>query len=126
LTRPQRPANGYGGFEPTLSDEEVITIELCGEFFKLGGDQEIFDHFREHYPDWFPGLGERTRFVRQVANPWQVKAALQQRLTVVSGQADDPCNSLTRCRSRSVAIPAADATVASNRMPVMATVSLGG
>ncbi len=52
--------------------------------------KDSFDHFREHYPDWFPGLRERTRFVRQVANLWQVKAALQQCLTVVSGQADDP------------------------------------
>ena len=24
-----------GGFQPALSDEEVITIEICGEYFKL-------------------------------------------------------------------------------------------
>lgn len=80
----------HGGYEPALSDEEVITIELCGEFFKLGGDQEIFDHFHEYYADWFPQLRERTLFVRQASNLWRVKAAIQQRLTVVSGQADDP------------------------------------
>ena len=80
----------HGGFEPTLTDEEVITIELCGEFFKVGGDQEIFDHFQTYYREWFPGLRDRTTFVRQAANLWQVKAAIQQRLTVVSGQADDP------------------------------------
>jgi len=80
----------HGGFEPALSDEEVITIELCGEFFKVGGDQEIFDHFHESYAAWFPQLQDRTVFVRQAANLWQVKAAIQQRLTIVSGQADDP------------------------------------
>src|SRR5205085_4041979 len=33
---------------------------------------------------------DRTLFVRQAANLWQVKAAIQRQLTVVSGQADDP------------------------------------
>jgi hypothetical protein len=80
----------HGGFEPILTDEEVITIEVCGEFFKLGGDQEIFDHFHEYYAEWFPRLRERTLFVRQAAHLWQIKAAIQQRLTVVSGQVDDP------------------------------------
>jgi hypothetical protein len=27
-----------GGFAPALSDEEVITMEICGEFFKLATD----------------------------------------------------------------------------------------
>ena len=26
----------HGGFAPELSDEEVMTMEICGEFFKLG------------------------------------------------------------------------------------------
>ena len=80
----------HGGFDPTLGDEEVMTIELCGEFFKLGGDQEIFDHFQTHYREWFPGWRDRSTFVRQAANLWQVKAAIQQQVTVVSGPADDP------------------------------------
>lgn|SRR5574341_1628638 len=80
----------HGGFAPALTDEEVITMEICGEFFKLGGDQDIFDYFHTHYAEWFPQLRERSGFVRQAANLWQVKAAIQQRLTVVSGQADDP------------------------------------
>ena len=31
-----------GGFEPALTDEEVITIEICGEYFKLECDKDIF------------------------------------------------------------------------------------
>jgi hypothetical protein len=79
-----------GGFPPALSDEEVITIEICGEYFKLPTDKDMFNYFRAHYQALFPRLTDRTRFVRQAANLWQVKAAIQRRLTVVSGQADDP------------------------------------
>jgi hypothetical protein len=79
-----------GGFAPALSDEEVITIELCGEYFKLATDEDIFDYFQAHFQDWFPQLRERTLFVRQAANLWQVKALIQRRLTEVSGQASEP------------------------------------
>jgi DDE family transposase len=79
-----------GGFDPALTDEEIITLELCGEYFKLSTDRDIFAYFRTHYAHFFPRLTERTLFVRQAANLWQVKAAIQQRLTTVSGQAADP------------------------------------
>ena len=79
-----------GGFAPALSDEEVITIEICGEYFKQHTDQDIFDYFQAHYQDYFPNLVDRTLFVRQGANLWMVKVLIQQRLTVLSGQADDP------------------------------------
>jgi hypothetical protein len=79
-----------GGFPPALTDEEVITIELCGEYFKLASDEDIFDYFQAHFQTWFPQLRDRTLFVRQAANLWQIKALIQQRLTIVSGQAADP------------------------------------
>jgi len=79
-----------GGFVPALTDEEVMTIEICGEFFKCGTDKDIFAYFRTHYRAFFPHLHDRSLFVRQAANLWPVKAAIQERLTVVSGQADDP------------------------------------
>jgi hypothetical protein len=79
-----------GGFAPALSDEEVIPLELCGEYFKLPADKDLFAYFRAHYAHFFPHLTDRTLFVRQAANLWQVKAAIQQRLTQVSGQATDP------------------------------------
>lgn len=83
-----------GGFAPALSDEEVITMEVCGEYFKLATDKDLFAYFRTHYAHFFPRLRERTLFVRQAANLWQVKAAIQQRLTRVSGQAADPVQSI--------------------------------
>ena len=79
-----------GGFAPALSDEEVLTLEICGEYFKLATDKDLFMYFRTHYAHFFPHLKERTLFIRQAANLWQVKAALQQRLTQVSRQAADP------------------------------------
>jgi hypothetical protein len=79
-----------GGFAPALTDEEVITMEICGEYFKLECDKDIFHYFRKHYAHFFPKLTNRTLFVRQAANLWQVKAAIQKRLVVMSGQANDP------------------------------------
>jgi hypothetical protein len=72
-----------------LTDAEVITIEICGEYFGLHQDEDIFDYFRAHYQHFFPQLRERTGFVRQAANLWAVKASIQQRLTQISGQAAD-------------------------------------
>jgi DDE family transposase len=83
-----------GGFAPALSDEEVITMEICGEYFKFSTDKDLFAYFRTHYAPFFPQLADRTLFVRQAANLWQVKAAIPQRLTQVSGQAADPVQSI--------------------------------
>lgn len=38
-----------GGFLPRLSDAEVLTIEICGEFLKLHQDVDLFGYFRQHY-----------------------------------------------------------------------------
>src|SRR3712207_5341890 len=78
------------GFAPELTDEEVITMEICGEYFKHSTDKDLFDYFSTHYGHFFPALRERTRFVRQAADLWQIKAAIQQRLTIISGQASEP------------------------------------
>jgi hypothetical protein len=77
------------GCAPALTDEEVLTMEICGEYFKLATDKDLFAYFRKHYRHFFPALGERTRFVRQAADLWQIKARIQQRLTLISGQAQD-------------------------------------
>jgi hypothetical protein len=50
----------------------------------------FFAYFYAHYRHFFPKLTERSKFVRQAANLWQVKAALQKRLVMVSGQTQDP------------------------------------
>jgi hypothetical protein len=79
-----------GGFAPALTDEEVVTMEICGEYFKCSTDKDIYAYFRAHYGHFFPRLRDRTLFVRQAANLWQVKAAFQRYLTEISGQATDP------------------------------------
>ena len=70
------------GFEPTLSDSEVLTVEVVGEYLGLSQDKALFSYFRQHYAHFFPGLGRvhRTTFVRQAANLWQVKERVWQRL----------------------------------------------
>lgn len=72
------------GFAPGLSESEVITIEVVGEFLGLDTDSGIWRYFRQHWLALFPGLQGRTTFVRQAANLWywkqQVQLALQERL----------------------------------------------
>jgi len=70
------------GPQPTLADSEVITIELVGEFWKLGTDQDLFRHFRRYHTAEFPALARvsRTTFARQAANLWRVKQLLHERL----------------------------------------------
>jgi hypothetical protein len=57
-----------GWFAPALTDEEVITMEICGAYFKLHTDKDLFDCFQSHYKHCFPELNDRTAFVRQAAN----------------------------------------------------------
>jgi hypothetical protein len=70
------------GPAPVLTDTEVLTMEVVGEF--LGYDQDVaIDHyFRRHHPTWFPALRHvhRTTFARQAANLWVVKEQLWGRL----------------------------------------------
>jgi hypothetical protein len=70
------------GPTPKLSDSEVLTIEIVGEFLGIDTDKGIYSFFRRHYPEWFPTLGEvhRTTFARQAANLWKVKEHLWQEL----------------------------------------------
>ena len=79
-----------GGFAPALTDEEVIAMEICGEYFKLDCDKDLFAYFHTHYGHFFPKLRDHSLFVRQAVNLWQVKAAIQKRLVIASGQIHDP------------------------------------
>ena len=83
-----------GGFAPALSEEEVIPMELCGEYFNLSTDKELLAYFRAHSAHFFPRGTDRTLVVRQAATLWHVKVLLQQRLTQVSGQSADPVQSI--------------------------------
>ena len=74
------------GPAPKLSDAEVLTIEIVGEFLGLDTDKALYRYFRRHYGKWFPALGEihRTTFCRQAANLWKVKEDLWQELLSVT------------------------------------------
>jgi hypothetical protein len=68
------------GPAPKLSDAEVLTIEVVGEFLGMDTDKGIYLFFRRHYAEWFPTLREvhRTTFARQAANLWKIKELLWQ------------------------------------------------
>lgn len=70
------------GPQPTMSDSEVITIEIVGSYLGLSQDQELIEYFGRHYRHFFPALLSihRTTFVRQAANLWAVKERLWMRL----------------------------------------------
>ena len=85
----ERPVR-RGGFAPALSDEEVITVEICGAYFKHHKDCALYDYFAAHYRHFFPRLPNRSLFVRQAANLWQVKTAIWQLLVARSGQGASP------------------------------------
>jgi hypothetical protein len=58
------------GPKPKLSDSEVLTIEVVGEFLGIDTDQGLYTYFRRNYREWFPALYtiHRTTFCRQAAN----------------------------------------------------------
>jgi hypothetical protein len=65
------------GFSPKLTDAEVISMEIIGEFLGIDTDKGIWLYFKTHWQDWFPALGSRSSFVRQASNLWQLKQKLQ-------------------------------------------------
>jgi hypothetical protein len=66
LTR-DRPLR-RGGFAPSLSDVEVLTMEIIGEMEGRNGDRAIWRYFQEHWGHWFPRLGAYKTFAKQCAN----------------------------------------------------------
>ncbi|HZY57113.1 MAG TPA: IS982 family transposase [Rubrobacteraceae bacterium] len=70
------------GPAPKLSDSEVLSMEIVGEFLGIDTDKGLHRYFRNHYGEWFPALREvhRTTFWRQAANLWKAKERLWQTL----------------------------------------------
>lgn len=56
------------GPSPALSDVEVITMQIVGEFLGMDGDKPIWEYFRANWSQLFPKIGDRTTFVKQVGN----------------------------------------------------------
>ncbi|QRQ83055.1 IS982 family transposase [Paralysiella testudinis] len=70
------------GFEPALSDVEIITIQIVGEFMGLNDDKKIWYFFKNNLSDWFPKLGSYANFCKHCANLWQVHHKITQSLVV--------------------------------------------
>lgn len=68
------------GFNPKLSDEEVITMEVVGEFLGIDTDKGIWSYFARHWHDWFPNLGSRANFAKQASNLWAIKQKVQKNI----------------------------------------------
>ena len=89
------------GFPPKLTDAEVITMEICGEFFKLSEDTEIYNYFKRHYLHYFPNSPNRTTFLlvnRLTCGKLNCYVNLywcRRRINKTTR-----CNLLTRCRYR--------------------------
>jgi hypothetical protein len=77
------------GFRPKLSDSEVLTMEVVGEFLGIDTDTGIHSYFKNHWLNFFPKIGDRSVFARQAANLWFIKQRLQERFATSLGAFSD-------------------------------------
>ncbi len=78
------------GFAPKITDPEVITMEIVGEFLGMETDKQIWEYFKRHWNHWFPTLPYRTTFVRQAANLWKIKQLIQKNFSIKLGALEEP------------------------------------
>ena len=93
------------GFPPKLSDSEVITMEVTGEWLGHHADKHIWEYFMRHWQHLFPDLTSRSAFIKQAANLWAVKQKLQTRLVQLT------VYSRTACQEALKPIPTPHTTV---------------
>ena len=84
-------------FAPKLTDSEVLTMEVVGEFLGLDTDRHIWQYFCQHWQPWFPHRGSRTPFAQQAANLWAIKQHLHQQWVIELGAAVDPIYLVDGC-----------------------------
>ena len=77
------------GFAPGLSDAEVLTMEIVGEYQSIESDLGIWRYFYAHWMSLFPLLASRMSFVRLAANLWQYKQRLQHQLATELAASED-------------------------------------
>lgn len=77
------------GFEPNLSDGEMITMETVAEFLGIDTDKGAWEYFSNHWQEWFPSLGSRANFARQAVNLWSIKQQIQKGLAKRIGAFSD-------------------------------------
>jgi hypothetical protein len=68
------------GSMPQLSDVEVLTIEVFGEWQGHHEEKAIHRYIRQHWLEWFPCLPSYQNFRRQCANLRWVKERIIQHL----------------------------------------------
>jgi hypothetical protein len=68
------------GFEPKLTDSEVITMEITGEYLELNKDKHIWKYFKNNKKGLFPKIGSRSAFVKQSANNWRIKQIIHEKM----------------------------------------------
>jgi hypothetical protein len=69
------------GPSPSLTDSEVITMEIIGEYLSQKSDTAIWNYFKMHWLHFFPKIGHRTSFLRQCANLYHLKQIMQKHLS---------------------------------------------
>jgi hypothetical protein len=77
------------GFATQLSDAEVITMEIVGEFIGKDTDKGLWRYFRAHWHNWFPNLGSRANFAKHCANLAWIKERIMKELADKMGAYDD-------------------------------------
>lgn len=77
------------GFPPRLTDAELITMEVVGEFLEIDTDKGIWTYFKKHDDHLFPALGSRSNFVKQATNLWKIKQEILLRLSKGMGGYSD-------------------------------------
>lgn len=73
------------GRDPTLTDSEVITMEIVGEFLGMDCDKSIWKYFKTHWQGLFPRIPERSNFSKQAANLHVIKRLLQKDISTTLG-----------------------------------------
>lgn len=61
------------GPNPKLSDEELLTMEVVGEFLGIDEDKKIWQYFKSCWSHYFPNIGSRASFNKQATNLNNVK-----------------------------------------------------
>lgn len=77
------------GFEPALSDSEMITMEVVAEFQGIDTDKGAWEYFYNHWRTLFPNLSSRSNFAKHAANLWVIKQNMQKELARQLGATSD-------------------------------------
>ena len=111
-----------GDFALELTDEEVITIELCGAYFKIACDTDIVAYFRSHYQRFCPICASAPALYakRRIYGRSQPSSNSGSCRSVVI--LATRCKRLIRCRWQCVGTRGAVAIAASSRWQIMVTV----